>query len=388
MNWWNDSRFGPIDGPTYVYNRAIIRQQCGLVRNAMRGVSVLYALKANSHPNILVQMVQEKLVDGVDVASIGELKKAIQAGYAPDQISVTGPSKRHSFLKTCLEIGVGTICVESITEIKRICSLGGMRTGAILLRVNPKEEVRAFQLKISGRATPFGVDEEDLGEAFDFIKQNRSLLPFQGLHVHAGSQCFSARGFAIHAQMAFGLCQKVLDHGLSVSILNLGGGIGYGNWLPHRKADVLAFGKQLEHVRNGVEHPIEVRIEPGRFMVAPAGVYATPICRIKESRGTTFVILEGGVNHLYTLSHEGYQTKQIWVELQQKREGMHKPVQMVGPLCTPVDRLGGIVTLVVPKEGDILLFPCNGAYGLSMSPTGFLSHPLPVERFVDFDPTS
>ena len=96
------------------------------------------------------------------------------------------------------------------------------------------------------------------------------------------------------------------------------------------------------------------------------------------------MILEGGVNHLFALSHPGYQTKSIWVEQQQPKEGRVRNVQLVGPLCTPVDRLGGLVELASPASGDVLLFPCNGSYGLSMSPTAFLSHPLPEERFVDY----
>ena len=381
--WWVDPEFGCVEAPTYVYNQAVIRKQAMLVRDSMRNCTLLYALKANSHPVILEQLQKENLVNGVDVASIGELDKALQAGFLPEEISVTGPSKPIRFLRACLDAEVGTICVESIVELERIVSLGGMRVGSLLLRVNPKEEIRSFQLKISGRATPFGVDEEDLDVVLDYIKRSHSL-PFKGLHIHAGSQCFSARGFAIHAKSAFALVKRIEAYGLPVSIVNLGGGFGYGNWLPHRKADVVAFGKQLKHVQDDFGFSGEVRIEPGRFLVAPAGVYATPICRIKESRGTTFVILEGGVNHIFTLSHEGYQTKQVWVEQQSIREGGREKVQLVGPLCTPVDRLGGEVELTNPVEGDVLLFPCNGSYGLSMSPTGFLSHPLPLERFVDF----
>ncbi|MAA79463.1 MAG: hypothetical protein CL916_09405 [Deltaproteobacteria bacterium] len=383
--WWDDKRFGDIDSPTYVYNQAIIREQAFLVRKEMNDITLLYALKANSHPIILDQMKNEELIDGVDVASLGELRKALRAGFPPGSISVTGPSKPLRFLKECLSVQVGTICVESIVEMERICTLGGMQSGNLLLRVNPKEEVRAFQLKISGRSTPFGVDEEDLGEALDYLKSRRHVLPFKGIHVHAGSQCFSARGFSLHTQAVLDLANDVKNYGLPVSIINLGGGMGYGNWLPHRKADIVAFGNQLRYIRGQHGFEGEVRIEPGRFLVAPSGVYATPICTIKESRGTTFVILEGGVNHLFALSHIGYQTKQIWVEKQSFGEGESKKVQLVGPLCTPVDSFGGLVELKNPRVGDVLLFPCNGSYGLSMSPTGFLSHPLPQERFVDYE---
>lgn len=382
--WWVDARFPDVAEPTYVYNHAVVREQTNRVRTSIPDTTLLYALKANSHPQILEQMNRERLVDGVDVASMGELHKAIKAGFSPASISVTGPSKPLRFLKACLEAQVGTICVESLVELQRICSLGGMKSGMILLRVNPREEIRSFQLKISGRATPFGVDEEDLDEVLDFIKDNSALIPFAGIHVHAGSQCFSARGFSIHAQGAFALAERVECYGLSVSVINLGGGIGYGNWLPYREADVEAFGKQIGHVRKSFDWNGELRTEPGRYLVAPAGVYATPICRLKESRGTTFVILEGGVNHLFALSHEGYQAKQIWVEQQNPREGNRKKVQLVGPLCTPVDRLGGEVALCEPQVGDVLLFPCNGSYGLSFSPMGFLSHPLPNESFVDY----
>lgn len=382
--WWRDERVGKIERPTYIYNHASIRAQCRSVHHAMKGVTLLYALKANSHPLILQQMNTEKLIDGVDVASVGELEKALSAGFLPENISVTGPSKPLHFLRRLLELGVGTICVESVEEMERICSLGGMKKGGLLLRINPSQEVRAFQLKISGRANPFGIDEEDMDRALDFIKENRLLLPFRGIHVHAGSQCFSARGFALHTDAVLSLVNRVHDCGLRVSVINLGGGMGYGNWLPHRKADIVAFGKQMHQTcaRHGFLG--EVRIEPGRFLVAPAGVYATPVCRVKESRGKTFVIMEGGTHHLFGLSHVGYQKKKMWVEMQ-KTEGEKQEVQLVGSLCTPVDAFGGLIELDSPRAGDILLFPSNGAYGLSMSPYGFLSHPLPQERFVDIE---
>ena len=385
LAWWKGEGLGRIESPAYVYNRSSIRQQCRSVEKAIEDTTLLYALKANSHPCILSQMKQEGLVKGVDVASVGEVNKALDAGFLPEEMSVTGPSKPIHYLKRLLDIGVGTICVESIDELKRICALGGMSHGGILLRINPIQEIRAFQLKISGRANPFGVDEEDLDEILSFLLKHRTLLPFRGIHVHAGSQCFSARGFALHAEVTFALARRVESYGLPVEVVNLGGGIGYGNWLPHKRADVWAFGKQLSHVRMQSSFSGEVRLEPGRFLVAPSGVYATPICRVKKSRGMSFVIMEGGINHLFALSHPGYQKKQIWVEKQQESVGELRRVQLVGSLCTPVDALGGLVELAEPRSGDVLLFPNNGAYGLSMSPTRFLSHPLPEERFVDID---
>ena len=385
--WWRKwIRNHDYNGPIYIYNKNEIRERCISLRTALGNQwSVLYALKANSHPEILSFMKKEELVSGVDVASIGEFRLALEAGFLPHQISVTGPVKTDSFLQELLHRQVGCICVESLAELHRIVQLGGMKSGKILVRINPKEEARAFQLKISGRPMPFGVDEESIDEVIEYVFAHKQLLPFAGIHVHAGSQCFGARGFAHHLHIVLLLAKRVQSMGLDIEIVNIGGGLGSSNWVPHQEANVDSVAKQIHLVTSNLGFTGELRMEPGRFLVASSGVYCSRVEGCKRSRGTCFILVDGGMHHIHTLTHSGFQDqrKQVWVENCTFRDAETEKFQIVGSLCTPYDRLGGVVEMVLPHIGDILCFPHNGAYGLSMSPTLFLAHPLPKEYFFD-----
>jgi len=382
--WWKDI-FQDLDytNPSFFYSRTQMRKSAEALTQALtERWSVYYAMKANPNLNILRFMQQEKLIDGVDVASVGEWEKAILAGFEPSQISVTGPVKTASFLKTIIKAKVGCICVESMRELQCIEALGGLQGGRILLRVNPADESRSFQLKISGRAMPFGFDEEELEEVLSWLKAKKTRI-IDGIHIHAGSQCFSARGYSHHLEQVLRIVDLFAALGIEFKLVNIGGGLGVGNWLPLQQINVQAVGNQLNYTLRRHGYQGEIRMEPGRYLVAAAGVYAVRVHSIKKSRGKIFVILEGGTNHLGMLKHRGYQNKQIWVENTRRREGDKVDVQLVGPLCTPLDMLGGLTTMVLPEIGDILLFINTGAYGLSMSPIHFLQHPPPKEYFLD-----
>ena len=387
MMWWKHISIQEMyTRPTFFYSREMIRTTTATLRQAMgKNWSIYYAMKANPNQTLLQLLRAEGLVDGIDVASIGEYQNARRAGFHPSQLSVTGPMKSRDFLRVLTHDKVGCICVESMEELQELHSLGGLPAGEVLLRINPKQEARAFQLKISGRAMPFGIDEETIPEVVGWMQ--REKISIDGIHIHAGSQCFSARGFAYHCGEVLRIATDIMALGASIDIVNIGGGLGIGNWVPLQKSDVFSVGRQLEHVRRKSGYHGKLRMEPGRYIVAEAGVYANRVHRIKHSRGTYFVILEGGTNHLGMLKHPGYQTKRVWIENlhsgSKNGQSTAAKVQLVGPLCTPLDMLGGAMTMPVPSVDDVLLFVNVGAYGLCMSPAGFLQHPLPNELWVD-----
>ncbi|MEC7983741.1 MAG: pyridoxal-dependent decarboxylase, exosortase A system-associated [Myxococcota bacterium] len=369
--------------PFYIFDATKIRDRVQGLRDAFPKVELLYALKANPNLEIISLMNRETLVDGLDIASEGELKLALRAGFEPQSLSLAGPAKTDGLLRAAIQSGVGCICVESRLELEKIFSMGLSRSTQLMLRINPSEPIHAFQMKISGRPTPFGIDEEELDGILGFWASHEYKSSFAGVHVHAGSQCFSAGAWARHIQKVFALAEYVSSFGLTVSTVNMGGGFGVSTWEPHVEASPKSIAGQLIRLRSKFSSAAVVRFELGRYIMAPAGAFVTRVVSKKTSRGEKFLMLDGGTHQLFSARHVGYQSRDILVDNLSNPTGALESWQMCGPLCTPEDRLGGRIDIHAPRIGDLLLFRNTGAYGLTMSPMFFLGHPTPKEILYD-----
>jgi diaminopimelate decarboxylase len=367
------------DTPLFVYDVAHVGRRISRFRAAFPAVDLHYAIKANPHPALLAAIAP--LVDGLDVASAGELARALKAKAAA-RISFAGPGKRDDELSAAIASGA-TLNVESEGEAARalaICERLGT-VPRLAVRVNPDLELRGSGMKMGGRPSPFGVDAERAGALIRTIVA--AGADWRGLHIYAGSQALDADAL-IEAQAAtLALARRLMDEaGTAPPLVNLGGGFGVPYFAGDRPLDVEAIGAALTDRLAGWGPSTRFAIELGRWLVAEAGVYLTRVVDRKESRGETFLVTDGGLNHQLAASGNfGTVVRRNYPIAVASRmgEAAAETVSVVGPLCTPLDRLSDRVALPRAEVGDLIAVFLAGAYGASASPADFLGHPRAAE---------
>lgn len=373
-------------GALYAYDGvAVIRRVERLRRAIDDDVGIKYAVKANPYGPLLELL--RGAVQGFDVASITEIEAALRAGAAPTDLSLAGPGKSDALLEAAVAHGV-VISVESPHEIDRLVSLARERGAAprILLRINPSFSLRGSGMHMGGIGSPFGIDVE---EAPAVLANLPGELDFRGLHVFCGSQCLSSEALIEAHRNVFAMARE-LGHtaGRPLGALNVGAGFGVPYFPGDRPVDVEAvlghFNDEAEALR--AAHPgIDIELELGRWLVAEAGVYLCTVVDRKVSRGETFLITDGGMHHhLAASGNLGQVVKRnypICVANRLDAERDEK-VNVVGPLCTPLDVLARGVMLSRAAIGDTIAIFQSGAYGPTASPSGFLGHLPAGERLL------
>jgi diaminopimelate decarboxylase len=349
--------------PCFAYSGAVAAAQFTALRQALPArVRLAYAVKANPHPKLLARFAS--LGASFDCASIGELARVEALQLPPGRTFFAGPGKREA---------------ELFEDLARLDALATADL-SVNLRVHPAFDIDEGNRIIGGSGpSAFGVDEEDVPETLRRAVGLRHV-GIRGLHVFAASnQRDAAKLLAIHGAV-LALAKRLHEaHGLAFEQIDLGGGLGVPYAPGETPLDLATFGRGLTDLL--AAHPWfkgELILEPGRFLASPCGIYLARVVRIKESRGTRFAILEGGINHLIRplLTGEPFPVKAVG-----RGEGT-VPYTLAGPLCTSLDRLGE-VALPDLRAGDLLAFGTTGAYGLNEGMTHFLSHPVPPEAWVD-----
>ncbi|MEG3166056.1 pyridoxal-dependent decarboxylase, exosortase A system-associated [Sphingomonas sp. PB2P19] len=374
------------DTPLFVYDMTAIATRIVRFRAAFAGVDLHYAIKANPYADLLAALAP--LVDGLDVASAGELAKALAVKPA-GAISFAGPGKRDDELAAAIVAGA-TLNVESEGEADRAFAIGGRLglTPHLAVRVNPDIELRGSGMKMGGRASPFGVDA---ARAAALVRRIVAAgADWRGFHIYAGSQALDAQAIIDTQAGTLDLAARLANEaGAAPPLVNLGGGFG----VPYFAGDVAL---DVERVGAALADAIAARapiladsgfaIELGRWLVAEAGVYLTRVVDVKQSQGETFVIVDGGLNHQLAASGNfGTVVRRNYPLAVAARMGGEADgdVTVVGPLCTPLDRLGDRVALPPVAVGDLIAIFLAGAYGASASPAAFLGHPLASELVVE-----
>jgi len=216
--------------PVYLYDLdAAVLRSSQLVDALSATVELYYAVKANPNRRVLSAFAEH--VAGADVASAGEIDAARTAGFAPRALSFAGPGKTDAELAFALECGVGVISVESANEVERVAAAarGRRRPVPILLRINPAEVPRAFALKMGGRPSAFGIDEEHVDRVVVRAREHRRI-EVVGFHVYAGTQCLDLEAFVENVEHTLATCRRLADVlGRAPEVINLGGGVG----IPH-----------------------------------------------------------------------------------------------------------------------------------------------------------
>lgn len=373
--------------PFYAYDRSLLHRRVAQLRATLpRAVKLHYAMKANPFPPLVCAMAA--LVDGVDVASGGELLVALDAGAVPQEISFAGPGKREAELRQALAAGV-LVNIESAREVTLLQALAeelGL-PARVAVRVNPDFELKGSGMKMAGGPKQFGIDADRVPEVLSRIAS--AGLAFEGFHIFAGSQNLRAEAICEAQRLSYELALRLAAHApAAVRALNLGGGFGIPYFPGDKPLDLDEVGRGLASLvpaaRRGLPEA-ELVIELGRYLVGEAGAYVCRVVDRKVSRGKVFLVTDGGLHHhLAASGNFGQVVRRNYPVVIGNR--MSSPVEesaeIVGCLCTPIDVLARNAELPAAQIGDLVVVFQSGAYGRSASPLGFLSHPEPAEILV------
>jgi diaminopimelate decarboxylase len=373
--------------PCYIYDRNQIKNNIIALKTLLpKKVKLHYAIKANPMPNLVAHAANH--LDGLDVASHQELLTALSTGIEPGKVSIAGPGKTEKSLLAAIISGV-VINVESKTELVRIQKIASLhkKQANVAFRINPDFELKGAAMKMSGGPKQFGIDAEVFAETFSMV--NEQSINFVGFHIFSGSQNLSVDALLESYRKALDLA-FVLSEQINVlpKQINIGGGIGVIYHSGQVPVDIKRLCLGLHELLDEMATKLidtEVHLELGRFLVANAGMYLCKIVDIKESRGKTFWVCDGGMHHHLANSGNLGQVfrKNYPVFLANCLDStLTQHVDIVGPLCTPLDIIASNISLPMAEIGGYVAVMLSGAYGASASPQGFLSQGEALEMLI------
>ncbi|HYR88034.1 MAG TPA: type III PLP-dependent enzyme [Terriglobia bacterium] len=377
--------------PLFLYDRNALDRRLDALEAAFPHFEIFYSVKANPTLAFLRHFVLRGC--GLEIASAGEFIQALAAGCPPERIFFAGPGKTDGELDLTVSGNVGEIHVESPREAERIasfCTLTGYRA-RVGIRVNPTGDAQGGAMRMGGKAAPFGVDEEELDSLVAYLV-SKPCFDFRGIHMFVGTQVLDYSVLMTQYRKAIGLARHVASRiGRPLHTVDFGGGLGIPYFTGESELDLTRLELEMATMMDEVRRDPAFRgtrfvIEPGRFLVGEAGVYVARITDIKVSRGKKFLILDGGMNHHLAASGNLGQTikRNYPVALVEKlHDEPEETVDVVGPLCTPLDTIGRGLHLPKANIGDLVGVFQSGAYARTASPLGFLSHNTPAEVWID-----
>lgn len=373
--------------PLFVYDNDLIGARIALFRAALPdGVGLHYAVKANPYPPLLKWICQ--FVDGFDIASEGELAALEKVGADCIALSFAGPGKSDRELSRAIR-AKATISIESEGEAARLLDIAG-RLGIrprVMVRVNPPFQLKGAGMKMGGAASPFGIDHDRCPDVVRGLVE--AGADWRGLHIYPGSQCLDWAALAEAQALSVALAGQIAEEaGHEPPEVNLGGGFGIPYFAGEAPLDLYSLGQALGDLLGECPGPLCVSrftLELGRWLVGEAGVYLTRITDRKDSMGETFLVTDGGLQHMLAASGNfGQLLRRNYPLAVATRFGAaaDEVANVVGNLCTPLDILGHQVALPSAEVGDLIAVFCAGAYGLSASPQAFLSQTRAREMMV------
>jgi diaminopimelate decarboxylase len=373
--------------PFYAYDRQSLNRRVESLRAQLPPeVKLHYAIKANPMPALVCHMA--RLVDGLDIASGGELRVALDAGMDPGEMSFAGPGKSEAELAQALAAGI-LISVESPREVEILARLSRKLacTARVGIRVNPDFELKSSGMKMGGGPKQFGVDAEDVPALLAEVA--RTGVAFEGFHLYSGSQNLRPAAICEAQQKSVELAIELASSAPSpVLSLNIGGGFGIPYFPGEEALDLEPIGRNLRELVDRTRDALpkaRLIIELGRYLVGEAGVYVCRVVDRKVSRKQVFLVTDGGLHHHLAASGNFGQVirKNYPVVIGNKVQGSRREnASVVGPLCTPLDLLADRMDLAEAHPGDLVVVFQSGAYGASASPQAFLSHPPAIEVLV------
>lgn len=373
--------------PLYVYDLDRVAARFKELHALFGGrFRISYAVKANPNHALLAHLAG--IGADFDASSVAEVYRALKAGARPGQISFTGPAKREAEIAESVRLRIGALVLESISQAETAsrCAAASGQVQRVVVRINPDHVPRAFGARMTGKASQFGIDE---GALHDAITRIIALphLDLVGFHVYSGSSCLAADALAENFENYVRLFR---EHGprLTGMVRKLIFGTGFGiPYYPDQQPVDLApvAGHVLPLVDALKAEPrfaeAELSLELGRWLAGPAGWLLTSVVAEKSSNGVDIRLCDAGFNnHLAACGMMGAVLRKPWRMANLSNPGgAVRPYTLVGPLCTSIDQLGRDVPLAAPRTGDVIAIENSGAYGLTSSPTRFISHPEPRE---------
>jgi diaminopimelate decarboxylase len=380
--------------PFFAYDRTLLTSRIALLRSSLPSdIGLSYAVKANPMPAVVQHLAG--LVDCFDVASAQEMRVALDTPIPATHISFAGPGKTTAELTQAVAAGV-SLEIESWGEARRLVEIG-LRLGIrprLAVRVNPDFQIRGSGMRMGGGSQQFGLDAENVPALLAYLASED--IDFLGFHIFAGSQILNADILCEAQRKTVALMLSLSDQcPRPVTYLNLGGGFGIPYFEKDQPLDIARVGDNLAALMRDVVRPrlphARVVIELGRYIVGEFGVYVTRVVDRKDSRGQTYLVVDGGLHHQLAASGNfGQVIRRNYPMAVGNRMRKHAgdKVTVVGCLCTPLDILGERVALPYAETGDLVVLFHAGAYGLTASPTAFLGHPMPVEVLVSAAPST
>jgi len=378
--------------PLFVYDHSVLERKFALLRNSLpQSVAISYSVKANPNGAFLRYFLSKGC--GLEIASGGEFHQALKADCPASRIVFAGPGKTEAELEYVLRNGIGEIHAESVLELDRISSISRQLNvrAHIAIRVNPTEDAQGGAMRMGGKPAPFGIDEECLDGVLDRVLSDEALN-FRGIHLFTGTQILDAEVLLNQYRKGLEIARRTAQRaGSSLRTVDFGGGLGIPYFSNENELDMDGLRAGLVSIFSKIaaEEPFsgtQFMVEPGRYLVGEAGVYVTRINDIKTSRGKKYVIVDGGMNHhLAASGNLGQIIKRNYpiAVLNRLNELPEQSVDVVGPLCTPLDVLGRSVQFPNVAVGDLVGVFQSGAYARAASPLGFLSHPTPPEVWIE-----
>ncbi|MEP6906977.1 MAG: diaminopimelate decarboxylase [Pseudoxanthomonas sp.] len=371
--------------PFYAYSASAIRQRIDELRNALSGLDaqICFAVKANPSHAILQLMAQAGL--GADIVSVGELRRSLRAGIAPELIVFSGVGKTESEMEQALACNVGRFNLESLDELEglqRVAQQLGVIARASV-RINPDVDALTHAKISTGRAeNKFGVSIEQARQWFE-RSSDYPAVRLDGLHVHIGSQLLDLAPVGIALQRVADFWRELDQSGHALDCIDIGGGLGVVYRQGHDTA--VDLGAYADVVRKTfADFQGRLMLEPGRYLVAEAGILLTRVIRVKQGDARAFLIVDAAMNDLMrpSLYEAWHDIERIQSVEANGSDLAPMRYDVVGPVCESSDVFASGRLLPPCKAGDLLAILCTGAYGASMSST-YNSRPLAVEVMVD-----
>lgn len=367
--------------PLYVYSKAKLLSNCRQFKEAFTGhpTQICYAVKANDNLSLLKEIFS--LGFGADVVSVGEVERVLKAGLNPQLIVFSGVGKTRAEIERAIQVGVGAINVESLSELNLIRQIAAEKhcQMSVNLRVNPNIKVDTNPYIATGLyETKFGIADEALLEVANQIK-NDPWVSLEGLACHIGSQILELDSFNEACIRIKFLAEQLKNEGFPIRRVDLGGGLGISYQEDEKAPEVRDYGRVLTN--NFKNSPFELCLEPGRAIIGNVGVLITRVIHIKQNRERHFTIVDAAMNDLIRPSL--YEAHHDIVEVVSKNQDKVL-TDVVGPICETGDFLGLNRMLENPTPGDLLLIKTAGAYGFTMA-SNYNSRPRAAEVLVSED---
>lgn len=378
-------RFGT---PLYVYRLDSLRAAIADLRSLLpAGTRLYYSVKANPHPHLIGETVKHGLAS--EVSSSGELRAALLAGQDPAHIFYTGPGKTGNEMHDALRAGVAMFSVESEADYARLAAAANSYDHQIeyLVRINAGPVAGSAGLRMTGADSRFGFPLDFARSATSLLKRAGNLRP-AGLHffpvTNAADSTILVEAFRLSISSA---TQLMAETGLQARLVDIGGGFSAPFAVPGNRPGYAGLREALvhsldEHLPTWRKNEPLIAFESGRYIVGDCGTLVTRVLDIKESAGTVNIVLDAGTNVLGGMSGLGRMLAPS-VQPVSAITNKRRDVNIVGPLCTPLDVLSRASPIGVPRIGDVLEVPNVGAYGLTASLVSFLSRPLPAELVIE-----